>query len=757
MRIRGETLIFSATDLVNFLGCRHATFLDRQNVDNPEPAGEDDAYLVLLQEKGIEHEQRYLSSLRLEGRQVVEISGDGALEDRVAKTRQAMAAGAEVIYQGVLLSGRWHGYADFLVRVPVASRLGPFSYEPVDTKLARSAKPKHVLQLCVYALLLAAEQGVVPSRIHIALGDRTTVALPLSDFHYYFDVARQRFEDFVAHLPAASAGRPCNHCSLCRWRDRCEVEWESADHLSLVANIARGQMAKLEAAGVRTMAALAELLPGARIAGLQSETLSRIRGQARLQVAKRTDGANRYELLDAVSGRGFARLPRPSAGDLFFDMEGDPLFEGGLEYLFGFVNEEAATGQPQFTAFWGHDRAGEKQAFEQAVDFITARLSAAPDAHVYHYARYEESALKRLAMLHGTRENEIDNLLRQGKLIDLYRVVREAVRVSEPSYSIKNLEAFYMPRREDEIKTAGASVVVYEQWRRLGEDRLLQDIADYNEVDCRSTLLLRDWLLSLRPASTTWHDGNGGEQPDPEREARRLEGEQRAIDTLARLIAGPPDELPFRQLVGDLLEFHRREAKPEWWAMFNRQDLSEDELIDDADCIGGLRHDLSAAPQKIARSIVSTFTFPPQDFKLRVGDKPRRAATLAPAGEIAALDEDERRVSLKIGLTAASFEEAFSIIPGGPIDSAILRDAVYRFAESVIAGDGRYGAVASILRRDPPRMQWAAHRRTRHPRRGGFGCGCGRRRFRRSTTVTCSCRALQAPARPSCRPMRSSS
>jgi hypothetical protein len=183
-----------------------------------------------------------------------------------------------------------------------------------------------------------------------------------------------------------------------------------------------------------------------------------------------------------------------------------------------------------------------------------------------------------------------------------------------------------------------------------------------------------------------------------------LEAEQRAIDTVARLLAGPRDELPLRLLVGDLLEFHRREAKPEWWAMFNRQDLSEDELIDDADCIGGLRHDPSIAPQKIARSIVSTFTFPPQDFKLRVGDKPRRAATLGPAGEIVAIDEDHRRVSLKIGLKAAPFEEAFSIIPSGPIDSSTLRDAVYRFAESVVAGNGRYGAVGSVLTREPPRM-----------------------------------------------------
>ncbi len=329
MRIHSGTITFSATDLVNFLGCKHASFLDRRNLDDPVPIGEDDPYVILLQEKGIEHERRYLESLRRDGRQVIEIASDGSLAERVARTRDAMAAGAEVIYQGALLSSGWQGYADFLVRAPVESRLGSFSYEPLDTKLSRSAKPKHVLQLCVYARLLATEQGLIPSRIHIVLGDGSLIALPLSDFHYYFEIARQCLEDFVAHLPGTSVGQPCSHCGLCRWRERCEAEWDATDHLSLVANITRGQTVKLNDAGITTMTALASLARGARIASLQPETLTRLQGQARLQVAKRADGENRCELLGAVPGKGFARLPRPSAGDLFFDMEGDPLFEGG--------------------------------------------------------------------------------------------------------------------------------------------------------------------------------------------------------------------------------------------------------------------------------------------------------------------------------------------------------------------------------------------------------------------------------------------
>ena len=118
---------------------------------------------------------------------------------------------------------------------------------------------------------------------------------------------------------------------------------------------------------------------------------------------------------------------------------------------------------------------------------MTARLAANPGAHIYHYASYEESALKRLAMLHGTREIEVDNILRRHKLVDLYKVVREAVRISEPRYSIKNVEAFYLDEaRSGRVTTAGDSIIIYERFRRLGNKALLDEIEAYNKVDCQS-------------------------------------------------------------------------------------------------------------------------------------------------------------------------------------------------------------------------------------------------------------------------------
>ena len=210
--------------------------------------------------------------------------------------------------------------------------------------------------------------------MHIVVGDGSVVSVRTADVHYYSEVARERLEAFADDLPAMSVGEPCSHCANCRWSERCESEWEKTDHLSFVAAITKDQRAKLADVGIDTMAALASSAAGQRISGMQPEVLKRIRAQAALQVAKRADGKNRYEILDAIPGKGFARLPQPDPGDLFFDMEGDPLFDGGLEYLFGFV--DAVDGSPRFTPFWGHNKAAEKAAHNVGCDTIVEIIDA---------------------------------------------------------------------------------------------------------------------------------------------------------------------------------------------------------------------------------------------------------------------------------------------------------------------------------------------------------------------------------------------
>ena len=210
--------IYSATDLVNYLGCTHATFEDLRQLVQPVALPADDEHAKLLQEKGIEHEKAYLGRLQKEGRTVTEIASEGTLGERVAATHKAMRAGADVVYQGALFNSPWHGFSDFLLRVNgVTSQLGDYAYDVADTKLARTAKPKHVIQLCVYADLLVAAQGIEPPQMHVVLGDGKMASLRTSDVRHYYGVARRRFEGFVAAPPTASTSDPCGHCAFCRW------------------------------------------------------------------------------------------------------------------------------------------------------------------------------------------------------------------------------------------------------------------------------------------------------------------------------------------------------------------------------------------------------------------------------------------------------------------------------------------------------------------------------------------------------------
>jgi predicted RecB family nuclease len=725
MKLHLNQPLYSATDLLNFLGCTHATALDFEVMGRAlaAPASQDDGYLEILKEKGLDHERLYLEQLKAEGRVVVEIAHDPSIEAMAERTRQAMRDGADVIYQGALTAPGWHGYSDFLLKVATPSELGDYSYEVADTKLARTAKPKHVVQLCVYSEMISREQGVRPTHAHVVLGDGSQVKLRLHDYLYYCNRARDRFELFVSGSERVTIAERCPQCSLCHWSERCDAEWESTGNLRLVAALSGAQAKKLRAVGILGLDALAELDSTVAIPRIQGSTLERLRSQARLQMVNRTTGENHVEVLPPLDRRGFARLPEPSEGDLFFDIEGDPVYspQGSLEYLFGFHYVDG--GVDRYTAFWARDRSGERKAFEDALDFITTRIEKYPNAFVYHYASYEatalkrlareyggssrhESALKRLAQAYGTRENEVDDLLRDRKLVDLYKVVREAVMTSEPAYSLKNLEVFFAEKRLQDITSGGDSIVAFERWLKTGDESLLEQIERYNEFDCLSTRLCRDWLLSLRPAETKWFDPEEEKAAeDAEREELRREDDARILGTREALVAGiEGPERDWRELLGYLLEHHRREARSEWWKFFERLDPAYD-LIADADCIGGLTVDTTRPPRPEKKSMVWRLNFPEQEFKFTIGDDPIRCDTGKSAGTILDLNEDERWLDLKVGPSKPPFGQSTSFMPSGPINDGPMRAAISRYAEAVIAGRAdEHSAVTSILRKDRPRL-----------------------------------------------------
>lgn len=685
MQNRDSGRLYAATDLVNFLECEHITSLDLQDLVSPLPRAEVDESTQLIQQKGYEHEDAYVQYLRDQGKSVVDIAeGNEGLQARVDATIKAMRAGVDVVFQATLLQGNLAGFADFLIKVDKQSDLGNYSYEVSDTKLSRKAKAKFLVQLSFYSKLLAVVQGVAPTSMHVVLGDRTQKTYRCADYAHYFEALLQRFLARMEVGAQASYPVPCSHCDVCRWSHLCKQQWLDDDHLNQVANIARGQIFKLEAAGVDTMAKLAGLAAGTQVHKVQPATLAKLRHQASLQVTARESGQRVVELLPQEAGRGFLRIPEPNAGDMFFDMEGDPLEEGGLEYLFGlyFLDDGAWT----FKGFWAHSRQEECRAFEEFIDFVDARLKAFPGAHVYHYAKYEETALKKLMTMHATREAEVDNWLRRGVLIDLYQVVREGIMVSEPRYSIKNIEHFYLEAREGDVTNAGASIVWYERWKETGDQTLLDSIEKYNEDDVRSTQQLRDWLLTLRPADLPWATaptlaststgGRGGEKAGnqvlTDAEARLARYRSALVEPLPEDWLTWTDDDASRELTFQLLDFHRRADKPAYWAMFERMDMTEDELLDNPECLAALEADPDVPPENVKRSVVYTYKYPLQETKLRHGSSITRADTGEGLGELD-MDAEAQRVRIKVGPTRERPPARLSLGPGSPINTKVIQ------------------------------------------------------------------------------------
>jgi uncharacterized protein len=584
-----------------------------------------------------------------------------------------------------------------------------------------------VIQLCNYAGHLERIQGVAPEEIHVVLGGDRVESLRLLDFAAYYRATKVRFEAAIAAGVSAYPD-PVSHCAVCSWREACDQRRIADDHLSIVANMRTEQIRKLHDAGFETVTALAQA-NGTGVHGMLNATLEKLRDQARLQVAARSDpsGPPPYEILPGPGpGRGLGALPEPAPGDLFFDIEGDPFVgDGGLEYLLGvgWVESDGAFG---YRAFWGHTDAEEKQAFEDFIDFVLQRQHDEPGLHVYHYAPYEPSALGRLMGRHATREEEVDGLLRAGTLVDLLQVVRQSVRVGTPSYGLKKLEGLYMAARTGAITDAGSSIVEYERWLECGEGGILSDLESYNKDDCESTMLLRNWLEARR-SEYAEKFGSEPERPIP-RDARAPEGVAEAASENAVLIdalihnvdhqaetAGA--ELHASSLLAQLLEWHRREEKPEWWRYFDRVlRCDEDDHFADTESVAGLEYE--GEVNRVARSAIHRYRFDPtQDHKLKEGsswcdpDAERDWQLLdikaVTPGAIVNVDPVEGTLDLKRGLTSTA-PHPRCLIPSGPIPTDPQRKALRRVAASVIAygidGNGPYRAVRDLLLRNQPRL-----------------------------------------------------
>ena len=489
--------------------------------------------------------------------------------------------------------------------------------------------------------------------------------------------------------------------------------------LPSVAGISKLQINELAGHGIRTTAGLAAMpLPLAwKPSRGAVEPYERVREQARLQVQARTSGQPVFEILPREPGFGLARLPEPSPGDIFFDLEGDPFIGlGGCEYLFGYLFADDQ-GQETYRADWALTRAEERAAFEAFIDFAMERLARYPDLHIYHFAPYEPSAVRRLMGRHATREDEVDRLLRAKVFVDLYPISKRAIRASVESYSIKNLEQFCGFERTVALDDANRHLAIVQSGLESGDigampEETLTAVAGYNRDDCASALALRDWLEGLRAGLI-----EGGEEilrppietgdASEEVSARQVRVRELMDQLLANIPVDKEDRNANQQAVWTLahvLDWHRREDKVVWWEYFRLCDLDEDQLLDERAALSGLT--FAARIGGTAKAPIDRYTFPPQETSIR-GDEELRVIGGESFGKVEAISPDDRTVDVKKKKLTADLHP-LAIFAHKRIKNKVLAEALWRIGQSVadhgIEGDGQYVAARDLLMRHPPRI-----------------------------------------------------
>jgi predicted RecB family nuclease len=722
-----DGLQLSASDLVNRLNCRHLTVLDLSVANGllPRPRVWDPV-LPILAERGSAHERNYVDHLRAAGHQVIEIPGKGIDSPAVRKTLEAMRAGIEVITQGALLAGAWSGRVDILRRVASPSGLGDWSYEVVDTKLARETRGGTILQLCLYTDLLAVAQSYRPARMHVVApwSSFEPQTFRMSAYAAYFRKIKSGLERALAeHATEVTYPDPKEHCNICRWRIQCDTRRRDDDHLSLVAGITKVQIAELNRHDLLTVTSLAQLpvpLSWKPDRGGVS-SYERVREQARLQIETKAAGRPKFEVLPIVAGLGLTRLPTPSPGDIFLDIEGDPFVgESGQEFLFGYVLA-GDDSTDSYHGEWALTREEERRAFEHFVDLVMQRWVSHPDLHIYHYSPYEPGALKRLMGRYASREEQIDRMLRGGLFVDLYQVVRQGIRVGVESYSIKELERVFGFERRVRLADASKNMLALQACLELPEagaptQDMKDTVAGYNRDDCAANRALRDWLERIR--SDVIDAGQVIDRPpapDPEPTQARSEWQERIDELTARLTRDVPAdprersaEQQSRWLMAHLLDWHRREDKAAWWEFFRLSGLSSEDLQQERAGLSGLEYVGSAGGT--ARAPVHRYRFPVQDSEVRE-DEQLHLAGGEKLGKVEAVSYETRLIAIKKRTDTAAIHP-HAVFTHKVVDTRVLAESLLRIARYIadkgVVGAGRYQAARDLLLREPPRLGGAS-------------------------------------------------
>ena len=490
----------------------------RQFKDDPS------ASLIVIQ--GREWEEAVFTTISESVEKNEFLNVDDVATDKFDATRDAVREGVPIIAQAAITSTLRGldlvGRPDLLVRsdfrltqiepgVVVAERVNDEwsgGYSVWDVKNGAKVKPGYLIQLGQYIEQLGSITPVAGAGIVHSWGNdvsQVDVAKASSHFQKAFDrlsrvLASKTSTDWSNSEIESWSCPERGTCSSihCEYPELCKQTWVESDSVVLLPSFGSGNIKKLKAAGFETVTSVSLANNLDRPESIKVETWGKFQSFAQVMVNERLNGPSVEVFKGFVPG-----LPTPSPHDLFFDIEWfNPVTSHeALVFMFGVVdaNEE-------FKLFKTDDFEGELRAFDDFLDFALSRV-ATTDGRIYHYNNPETVYLKKLSDRYGGhRTKDVKFLI--SRMVDLMKEAKRTFIPGSGSYSIKKLERYYDADTElhrDKLVKGGEDAMLNFHLRiealRVGDvshaDELLDNIARYNQDDCLSTKLLRDWLLTL--------------------------------------------------------------------------------------------------------------------------------------------------------------------------------------------------------------------------------------------------------------------
>ena len=716
MKIKNNQYLISPSDLNNFVTCKYIiknNILFLTDKIKKKKAATDQK---IWQEFGLEHEEKHFDILKKKYKTHIIIRTDQTEQKRFEDTQRAIKDGIDLIYHAYFIENNFRGEVDFLIKVKKDPK--NFHYEVYDTKITRSLKPRHVLQITGYSYLLSKTQGHIPDTMYLIDGNDEIHSFKTKEYLDYFTYSKNNFDMFLNNVEKENVyPEKCKFCKSCEWEDVCVNKWDEDNYINQVARIIGSQTEKLKKENINTIEKLAKSSADKIKSKINIETKERLIAQAILQEEKRRTNKSRYEVLPQAPGTGLYKIPKSNEGDIFYDIEGFPKIDGKtFYYLHGFSflsNKEMS-----FKYFWAKNFHNEyqKEIFVNLINFLKKHMQKYPDAFIYHYNTYEETALKELSERYSSSfpegRNFVDELLASKKLVDLYKVSIKSIRTTEKKMTLKTLEVFYKKfSRQSEIFTAGDSIKLFDKWLKTNNEKDKNDIISYNKDDCYSTYELRELLVNERRKddTITWFDP---QDETEESKNNRHEGEERELellDGLDKVIN--KDNKFFISNLKNMVGFYKRERKPGAWDHFNRLDKSHEELEDDNECIANCVLQ-STEPLKHDKKLIFIYKFNDQEFKLKKDGSAKDLFASKKIGNIFEIQQNGNDKNiLKIIITEQSFNklgEMPSLVTFGPDDYFPPRSkltALNKYIESIVLKDDKkYTCITSLLKKEFPNI-----------------------------------------------------